>query len=87
MSQAMMGRVRSSYTLCMAGGMPLGALLAGLMADVVGTREWFVAGGFSLAVVGALVFLTQPSLRRMRSSAEPPEGAVESGTTTQQASA
>ena len=34
--QAVMGRVMSIYTLCMAGGMPLGALLAGLMVDAVG---------------------------------------------------
>ena len=85
--QAVMGRVMSIYTLCMAGGMPLGALLAGVMSDVVGTREWFVICGFSLTIVGVLVFLTQPSLRRMRSGAEPPEGAVEAATETQPASA
>ena len=69
-----MGRVMSIYTLCMAGGMPLGGLLAGVMADVVGTREWFAACGFALVAVGALVLLTQPSLRRMRSTGEPPPG-------------
>lgn len=65
-----MGRVMSIYTLCMAGGMPLGGLLAGLMADVVGSREWFVACGLALVAVGVTVLLTQPSLRRMRSSGE-----------------
>ena len=83
---AVMGRVMSIYTLCMAGGMPLGALLAGLMADVVGAREWFVACGFALTVVGALVFLTQPSLRRMRSSADEPGPTAEPGARSQQAS-
>jgi MFS family permease len=65
---AVMGRVMSIYTLCMAGGMPLGGLLAGLMSDVWGSREWFVACGFALVAIGAGVLLTQPSLRRMRSS-------------------
>lgn len=63
-----MGRVMSIYTLAMAGGMPLGGLLAGLMSDAWGSREWFVACGLSLVAVGVAVLLTQPSLRRMRSS-------------------
>ena len=65
---AVMGRVMSIYTLSMAGGMPLGGLLAGLMSDVWGSREWFVACGFALVAIGVVVLLTQPSLRRMRSS-------------------
>ncbi|HCV00812.1 MAG TPA: MFS transporter, partial [Dehalococcoidia bacterium] len=63
-----MGRVMSIYTLAMAGGMPLGGLLAGLMSDAWGSREWFVACGLSLVAVGIAVLLTQPSLRHMRSS-------------------
>ena len=63
-----MGRVMSIFTLCMAGGMPLGGLLAGVMSDVWGSREWFVACGLSLVAVGIAVLLTQPNLRRMRSS-------------------
>lgn len=69
---AVMGRVMSIYTLAMAGGMPLGGLLAGLMSDVWGSREWFVACGLTLVAIGAIVLLTQPSLRRMRSSGEEP---------------
>ncbi len=65
---AVMGRVMSIYTLSMAGGMPLGGLLAGLMSDVWGSREWFVACGFALVAIGVVVLLTQPNLRRMRSS-------------------
>ena len=65
---AVMGRVMSIYTLSMAGGMPLGGLLAGLMSDVWGSREWFVACGLALVAIGVVVLLTQPSLRRMRSS-------------------
>ena len=64
-----MGRVMSIYTLAMAGGMPLGGLLAGVMSDVLGNREWFVACGLAFVAVGATVLLTQPSLRRMRSRA------------------
>ncbi len=63
-----MGRVMSIYTLAMAGGMPLGGLLAGLMADVWGSREWFVACGLTLVAIAIVVLFTQPSLRRMRSS-------------------
>ncbi|MXY72363.1 MAG: MFS transporter [Dehalococcoidia bacterium] len=63
-----MGRVMSIYTLAMAGGMPLGGLLAGLMADVWGSREWFVACGLALVAIAIVVLFTQPSLRRMRSS-------------------
>ena len=69
--QALMGRVMSIYMLCMAGGMPLGALLAGTMADLTSTRTWFATCGVALVVVGVLVFVTQPSLRRMRSSPAP----------------
>ena len=65
---AVMGRVMSIYTLAMAGGMPLGGLLAGLMSDVWGSREWFVVCGLALVGIGVVVLLTQPSLRRMRSS-------------------
>ena len=65
---AVMGRVMSIFTLCMAGGMPLGGLLAGVMSDVWGSREWFVACGLALVAVGVAVLLTQPNLRRMRSS-------------------
>ena len=65
---AVMGRVMSIYTLCMAGGMPLGALVAGIMADVAGARLWFAICGAVLLVAGLAVIATQPALRRMSSA-------------------
>ncbi len=69
--QVVMGRVMSIYTLCMAGGVPLGALLAGVMTDVIGAREWFAICGFALMLLGIAVIVTQPALRRMGSAAHP----------------
>ncbi len=65
---AVMGRVMSIYNLCMMGAMPLSALVAGLMADVVGAREWFTICGAALLLVGLTVVTTQPTLRRMSSA-------------------
>ena len=74
---AIMGRVMSIYQMCMAGGMPLGALIAGLMADSVGTREWFAICGAMLILLGLGMIATQPALRRMSSAPDPlPEGAA-----------
>ncbi len=64
--QHVMGRVMAIYTLCLAGAQPVGALVAGQMADVVGAREWFVTCGVAFFVFGVAVFLTQPHLREMR---------------------
>lgn len=61
----------SIYTLCMAGGVPLGALLAGVMTDVIGARQWFAICGFVLMLLGMAVIVTQPALRRMGSAADP----------------
>ena len=68
---AIMGRVMSIYQMCMAGGMPLGALIAGLMADSVGTREWFAICGAMLILLGLGMIATQPALRRMSSAPDP----------------
>ncbi len=68
---AIMGRVMSIYQMCMAGGMPLGALIAGLMADSVGTREWFAICGAMLILLGIGMIATQPALRRMSSAPDP----------------
>jgi MFS family permease len=64
--QHVMGRVMAIYTLCMAGAQPIGALVAGQMADVIGAREWFVTCGVAFFAFGVAVFLTQPHLREMR---------------------
>ncbi len=79
---AIMGRVMSIYQMCMAGGMPLGALIAGLMADSVGTRQWFAICGAMLILLGLGMIATQPALRRMSSAPDPvpePAGAPAGG--------
>ena len=72
----LMGRVMSIYQLCMAGAMPLGALLAGLMADVVGAQEWYAICGVGLLVLGVLMVTTSPALRGMSSAPDPARDAV-----------
>ncbi|MCC6383076.1 MAG: MFS transporter [Dehalococcoidia bacterium] len=62
---SVMGRVMSIYTICLAGVQPLGSLIAGLAADWVGAREWYVICGVVFGLVGFAAFVTQPSLRRM----------------------
>jgi len=74
---AIMGRVMSIYQMCMMGAMPLGALVAGSMADVVGAREWFTICGAGLFVLGVVMLMTQPALRRMASAPDvPPQAAA-----------
>ncbi|MCY3882336.1 MAG: MFS transporter [Dehalococcoidia bacterium] len=68
---AIMGRVMSIYQMCMAGAMPIGALVAGPMADVVGAPYWFAIGGALLFLLGVVVIATQPALRRMSSAPDP----------------
>lgn len=67
----LMGRVMSIYTMCMVGGMPLGALASGAISDVVGAREWFAVCGAALFALGLAAMLTQPALRRMASAPDP----------------
>ena len=68
---AVMGRVMSIYTLVQMGGSPLGALLAGGGAEVVGAGEWFAICGALTAGVALLFLVTQPALRRMPSTPGP----------------
>lgn len=68
---ALMGRVMSIYTMCMVGGMPIGALASGAISDVVGAREWFAICGAALFALGIAAMLTQPALRRMASAPDP----------------
>jgi len=44
------GRVLAIYLMGLLAGVPLGALLAGVMADVIGLRATVIAGGAVLAV-------------------------------------
>ena len=73
---AIMGRVMSIYQMCMAGAMPIGALVAGAMADVVGAREWFAICGALLFLLGVVIVATQPALRSMSSAPDPERDAV-----------
>jgi MFS family permease len=60
-----MGRVMSIHTLGFLGFGPLGALLSGGMAAVIGASEWMAVSGFVLACLTLLILLTQGALRRM----------------------
>ncbi len=65
----MMARVMSIYTIAMMGGAPFSALLAGLMADVIGSAGlWFSICGASMAMIAAIIIVTQPKLRKMSSA-------------------
>jgi MFS family permease len=49
------GRVMSVYSMMFMGMAPLGALLAGWLADIIGA-PWTIAGGGIVSVIGAIVF-------------------------------
>jgi len=49
------GRVMSVYSMMFMGMAPLGALLAGWLADIIGA-PWTIAGGGIVSVLGAIVF-------------------------------
>jgi len=57
------GRVMSLYTLVLLGLIPVGSLLLGAVADVVGSASAIALGGGAWAVVVGLTFLARPSLR------------------------
>lgn len=60
-----MGRVMSVHTLGFMGFAPMGALLSGGMAAVIGASEWMAVSGLVLTVLVTLIFVTQRPLRRM----------------------
>ena len=61
----MMGRVMSVVTLAIAGMMPLGSLVAGGGAELVGASAWLMGCGVALIVIGAVLWLRLPALREM----------------------
>jgi MFS family permease len=67
------GRVMSLYTMAFAGMMPLGSVLAGVIAGHVGAPAT-IAGGGVLCLAGAAVFETQ--FRHLASSRYPTPGSV-----------
>jgi hypothetical protein len=60
-----MGRVMSVHTLGFMGFAPLGALLSGAMAGVIGASEWMAVSGAILTAVTLVILATQGPLRRM----------------------
>ncbi len=62
------GRVMSLYTMAFLGTAPLGSLLAGWLADVIGPQKMVRLGG-ACCVVGSLLFATQ--LSRLRAMVRP----------------
>jgi MFS family permease len=58
------GRVMGIYTLVFFGGMPLGALLAGGLANYLGEPLTLTLGAIALLVCSAVVWLVLPGLRR-----------------------
>ncbi|OPZ09695.1 MAG: enterobactin exporter EntS [candidate division BRC1 bacterium ADurb.BinA292] len=59
------GRVMSFYSMSFMGMVPLGSLLAGAVAQLVGARAMVICGG-ACCILGALGFATRlPDLRRL----------------------
>ncbi len=63
--EAVMGRVMSLHSLVMIGLGPVGALGAGVVAAHIGAPATVVAAGAGISLVAAIVFTTQPRLRRL----------------------
>jgi len=59
------GRVMSFYTMAFMGTAPFGSILAGGLANIIGTPNTILIGGIS-CILGALVFARKlPELRKM----------------------
>jgi ENTS family enterobactin (siderophore) exporter len=61
----MMGRVMSVVTLSIAGMMPLGMLVAGGGAQLIGPGESLMVCGGALIAIGAVLWVQLPALREM----------------------
>ena len=59
----MQGRVFSLIGSLSAGASPIGLALAGPMADLFGIQIWFILGGMSLLLMGAVGFFIPPLVR------------------------
>lgn len=59
------GRVMSFYTMAFMGTAPFGSILAGGLANIIGTPNTILVGGIS-CILGALIFARKlPELRKM----------------------
>jgi len=61
----MMGRVVGIHTLAFQGIGPMGGILAGFMAALLGAPIWMAISGGILLALTTTAFLTQPVLRKM----------------------
>jgi MFS family permease len=62
---ALRGRVMSIYSLIMFGGMPLGALWAGTIAQLIGAPWTLTASALIGLLFAALFWLRVPQLRKL----------------------
>jgi MFS family permease len=58
-----LGRVMSLYAMAFFGGMPLGALLEGKMADLIGPLNTFLCAGIAVCTAGLLYGRALPAIR------------------------
>ena len=61
----MMGRVMSIYMLSIAGLIPLGSLLSGVVAEVIGADGALMGAGLIFGVYSVVAFITQRDLRAL----------------------
>jgi MFS family permease len=57
------GRVMSFYTMAFLGTAPIGSLLAGVVADHIGTSATIIAGGVGCVAGGLWLAIRLPVLR------------------------
>ena len=69
------GRVLSIYLMGLLAGVPLGALVEGALADVIGLRATVIAGGAVLAVLGVVALVALDAMRPLDESLEETERA------------
>jgi predicted MFS family arabinose efflux permease len=61
----MLGRVMSLYGVAFFGGMPLGALLLGHLADAIGPMNTFLVAGVAVLACAIVFRLSLPHLRKV----------------------
>ena len=60
-----LGRVMSIYAVAFFGGMPLGALLLGFLADGIGPMTTFLVAGIGVLLAGLMYRAALPHLREI----------------------
>jgi MFS-type transporter involved in bile tolerance (Atg22 family) len=59
------GRVMGLYSLMMMGGMPIGALMVGVLAERTSEPLAVVAGAVVLLIFAVWIYLRKPAIRQM----------------------